>query len=94
MWHYYYLTLLKQAFKQEIAWATHLSLSAIILPTPAFNSANYARVINQITLNLSYMHAWLRIPILSAKGKLEMVRRAVFSRKRVKLTIEQLGVKR
>ena len=62
-----------QAFKQEIAWATHLSLSAVLLPTPSYNSVNYARVINQIALNLSYMQAWLRIPLLSPKTLLAVL---------------------
>ncbi|KAL6629183.1 hypothetical protein ACP70R_028948 [Stipagrostis hirtigluma subsp. patula] len=35
--------------KQEIAWASHLSLQACVLPTPKRSSCgNYARVVNQI----------------------------------------------
>eukprot|EP01087_Luapelamoeba_hula_P005205 TRINITY_DN15289_c0_g1_i1.p1 TRINITY_DN15289_c0_g1~~TRINITY_DN15289_c0_g1_i1.p1 ORF type:complete len:609 (-),score=84.79 TRINITY_DN15289_c0_g1_i1:32-1858(-) len=60
----------EKAFKQEVAWATHLSLSSVLLPPPTFNSVNYARVVNQIALNLSYMTGWLRVPLTSPKARL------------------------
>ncbi|XVF10521.1 hypothetical protein REPUB_Repub07fG0190200 [Reevesia pubescens] len=51
--------------KQEIAWATHLSLQACLLPSPKGAScANYARCVNQIVQGLSNMQLWLRIPLL------------------------------
>ncbi|KAM7262837.1 hypothetical protein ACFE04_000520 [Oxalis oulophora] len=51
--------------KQEIAWATHLSLQACVLPPPksAF-CANYAKCVNQILQGLSNMQLWLRIPLV------------------------------
>ncbi|XP_039018708.1 protein arginine N-methyltransferase 1.5-like isoform X1 [Hibiscus syriacus] len=53
------------ALKQEIAWATHLSLQACLLPFPKGAScANYARCVNQILQGLSNMQLWLRIPLL------------------------------
>ncbi|XP_052211618.1 protein arginine N-methyltransferase 1.5 isoform X2 [Diospyros lotus] len=52
------------ALKQEIAWASHLSLQACLLPTPKGSScANYARCVNQILQNLNNMQLWLRIPL-------------------------------
>lgn len=52
------------ALKQEIAWASHLSLQACLLPAPkGVNCANYARCVNQILQNLSNMQLWLRIPL-------------------------------
>ncbi|KAK4486257.1 hypothetical protein RD792_008927 [Penstemon davidsonii] len=52
------------ALKQEIAWASHLSLQACLLPTPKGTScANYARCLNQILQNLGNMQLWLRIPL-------------------------------
>jgi hypothetical protein len=36
------------AMKQEVAWATHLGLPAILMPTPSYDCANYARVANQL----------------------------------------------
>ncbi|KAF5456626.1 hypothetical protein F2P56_026091 [Juglans regia] len=51
--------------KQEIAWASHLSLQACLLPAPKGTScANYARCVNQILLGLNNMKLWLRIPLL------------------------------
>ncbi|CAK9163785.1 unnamed protein product, partial [Ilex paraguariensis] len=50
--------------KQEIAWASHLSLQACLLPAPKGAScANYARCVNQILQNLNSMQLWLRIPL-------------------------------
>jgi len=60
----------EKAFKQEIAWATHLSLPAVLLPSPSYEAVNYSRVINEIALNLSYMHVWLRIPLVSPQALL------------------------
>ncbi|KAL6062042.1 Protein arginine N-methyltransferase 5, variant 2 [Balamuthia mandrillaris] len=60
-----------KAFKQEIAWATHLSLSAVLLPVPSFHSTNYAHTINQTVLNLNYMQVWLKIPLTSPELMLE-----------------------
>ncbi|KAL1300919.1 hypothetical protein HN51_045546 [Arachis hypogaea] len=61
--------------KQEIAWASHLSLQACLLPAPKGTSCgNYARCVNQILQGLSNMQLWLRIPLVkpdddSADGK-------------------------
>uniref|UniRef100_A0A5B6ZHV2 Protein arginine N-methyltransferase n=1 Tax=Davidia involucrata TaxID=16924 RepID=A0A5B6ZHV2_DAVIN len=52
------------ALKQELAWASHLSLQACLLPAPKGEScANYARCVNQILQNLNNMQLWLRIPL-------------------------------
>ncbi|XP_057434586.1 protein arginine N-methyltransferase 1.5 [Lotus japonicus] len=51
--------------KQEIAWASHLSLQACLLPAPKGTScANYARCVNEILQGLSNMQLWLRIPLV------------------------------
>ncbi|KAJ4829898.1 Protein arginine N-methyltransferase 1.5 [Turnera subulata] len=51
--------------KQEIAWASHLSLQACLLPSPKSTScANYARCVNQILQGLPNMQLWLRIPLV------------------------------
>ncbi|XP_051129956.1 protein arginine N-methyltransferase 1.5 [Andrographis paniculata] len=55
--------------KQEIAWASHLSLQACLLPTPKGAScANYAKCLNQILQNLGNMQLWLRIPLEKPEG--------------------------
>ncbi|XP_020548532.1 protein arginine N-methyltransferase 1.5-like [Sesamum indicum] len=51
------------ALKQELAWASHLSLQAC-LPTPKGTSCtNYAKCLNKILQNLGSMQLWLRIPV-------------------------------
>jgi protein arginine N-methyltransferase 5 len=54
----------RKAFKQELAWATHLSLPAILLPSPSNYSVNYAQCINQALLGLSSMQVWVKIPLV------------------------------
>ncbi|AQK60998.1 Protein arginine N-methyltransferase 1.5 [Zea mays] len=50
--------------KQEIAWASHVSLQACVLPAPRRSfCGNYARVVNQILQGLTNMHLWLRLPL-------------------------------
>ncbi|KAI5061937.1 hypothetical protein GOP47_0022476 [Adiantum capillus-veneris] len=52
--------------KQELAWATHLSLQACLIPTPTpLSGGNYARSVNQSLQGLSNMQLWLRIPLVS-----------------------------
>lgn len=58
--------------KQEIAWASHLSLQACLLPTPKGPScASYARCVNQILQNLNHMQLWLRIPLEKSEDGIE-----------------------
>ncbi|CAM6114727.1 unnamed protein product [Calypogeia fissa] len=52
--------------RQEIGWATHLSLQACLLPTPKpLDCGNYARCVNQVLQGLTNMQLWLRIPLVS-----------------------------
>jgi hypothetical protein len=60
-----HINIYKKAFKQEIAWATHLSLPAVLLPAPAMHSINYAQCVNQSLLGLARMGVWLRVPLVS-----------------------------
>lgn len=51
--------------KQELSWASHLSLQACLLPSPkGLKCGNYARCVNQILQGLSNMQLWLRIPLV------------------------------
>ncbi|XP_073315175.1 protein arginine N-methyltransferase 1.5 isoform X1 [Primulina huaijiensis] len=60
------------ALKQEISWASHLSLQACLLPTPKGASfANYAKCVNQILQNLNSMQLWLRIPLKKSENVTE-----------------------
>ena len=69
----------EKAFKQEVAWASHLSVPAVMLPTPrhAHNSSNYARILNQSLTQAQYVQFWVRIPLtvrqqLNAKAPMEV----------------------
>jgi protein arginine N-methyltransferase 5 len=55
----------EKALKQEVAWATHLGLHAVMLPSPRFQSTNYSHIINHVASNLSYMQAWVKIPLMA-----------------------------
>jgi len=51
------------AFKQEMAWASHLSLQSILMPPPAADAVNYAHCINQAVLASPHVHIWVRVPL-------------------------------
>ncbi|DAZ97411.1 TPA: hypothetical protein N0F65_011295 [Lagenidium giganteum] len=54
----------EKVFKQEIAWASHLSVPAVLLPTPsAQKCSNYARVLNQSATQAQYLQFWVRVPL-------------------------------
>lgn len=60
----------EKAFKQEIAWATHLSVNAVVLPPVRAHQqcANYARVLNQAATQAQYLQFWLRVPLTYRQG--------------------------
>ncbi len=45
-----------QAFGQEMAWASHLSVPAIMVPTPSFACFNYAAHLNRFMTASSFLH--------------------------------------
>ncbi|XP_042504353.1 protein arginine N-methyltransferase 1.5 [Macadamia integrifolia] len=54
----------EMVLRQQIAWASHLSLQACLLPPPRGAScSNYAKCVNEILQNLNNMQLWLRIPL-------------------------------
>ncbi|MDB9924768.1 protein arginine N-methyltransferase [bacterium] len=53
------------ALRQELMWAAHLSLHAVLLPHPGFSSANYARVVNQFLGALFSTALWVRVPVVA-----------------------------
>lgn len=59
----------RMAFKQEMAWATHLSLTACLLPPVGPNCDNYASVLLSTLLN-SYMTMWVEVPLVSKSAQL------------------------
>jgi protein arginine N-methyltransferase 5 len=52
----------EQTFHQEMAWASHLGLQAVLLPSPSIKSPNYSRCILQYCSSTSYQQLWIRIP--------------------------------
>ena len=57
------------ALRQELMWAAHLSLHAVLLPTPSFSAANYARVVNQFLSALSSTALWVRVPVVAPEAE-------------------------
>eukprot|EP00005_Dracoamoeba_jomungandri_P006704 CAMPEP_0174262836 /NCGR_PEP_ID=MMETSP0439-20130205/15796_1 /TAXON_ID=0 /ORGANISM="Stereomyxa ramosa, Strain Chinc5" /LENGTH=571 /DNA_ID=CAMNT_0015347827 /DNA_START=9 /DNA_END=1721 /DNA_ORIENTATION=+ len=55
----------EKAFKEELAWASHLSIPSVILPTPSLSSTNYAHLLSSALVQLSYLQLWLRIPLVA-----------------------------
>ena len=53
------------ALRQELMWAAHLSLHAVLLPAPALHAANYARVVNQFLGALTHTALWVRVPVVA-----------------------------
>ena len=43
------------AFDQEIAWASHLSVSAVLLEMPTLQSIQLARKVNQVVRSTTYL---------------------------------------
>ena len=58
----------ERAFKQELAWAAHLSLGAVLMPTPVFPAANYARATLRVLSSLTFLQLFVRIPVCIAKA--------------------------
>lgn len=60
------------AFAEEVAFATHLSLRALVIPPPnggAQGVANLARCLSAALLNAPTLQLWLRLPVLDLPGK-------------------------
>ncbi|KAH9196241.1 hypothetical protein AeNC1_001805 [Aphanomyces euteiches] len=55
----------EKVFKQELAWASHLSLTAVITPAlhPTRSNANYARILNHAATQAQYTQYWVHVPM-------------------------------
>ncbi|OQS03460.1 arginine N-methyltransferase [Thraustotheca clavata] len=55
----------EKVFKQEIAWASHLSLAAVMTPSlhATRSNANYARLLNQAATQAQYTQFWVKVPL-------------------------------
>lgn len=48
---------------QEMAWASHLGVPAVMAPTPRGSVANYAMHVNQTVQSASGIHLWVTVPL-------------------------------
>eukprot|EP01105_Mastigella_eilhardi_P006288 TRINITY_DN17916_c0_g1_i1.p1 TRINITY_DN17916_c0_g1~~TRINITY_DN17916_c0_g1_i1.p1 ORF type:complete len:606 (+),score=151.62 TRINITY_DN17916_c0_g1_i1:51-1868(+) len=55
-------------FWQEMQWAMHLSLPAVMLPAPAPPAANYMSLLNQLVLRARSLMLWVKIPLTSPEA--------------------------
>ena len=55
----------EKAFLEEIAWANHLSISAVLLNAPTFDCVHYGQVLASLvcTKPESSLQFWVRIPL-------------------------------
>ena len=54
----------EKTIEQELQWAQHLNLPAVILPSLSPPFENYARMIFRSVAKMNFGQLWLRIPIL------------------------------
>eukprot|EP01133_Synstelium_polycarpum_P019348 gene19348-23166_t len=59
------------AMRQEISWAAHLAVPALLVPMPSLVAANYAQIIYQNLQALSQMRIWMRVPLVSPTASLD-----------------------
>eukprot|EP00241_Pyramimonas_parkeae_P004115 CAMPEP_0114238944 /NCGR_PEP_ID=MMETSP0058-20121206/8189_1 /TAXON_ID=36894 /ORGANISM="Pyramimonas parkeae, CCMP726" /LENGTH=666 /DNA_ID=CAMNT_0001351077 /DNA_START=112 /DNA_END=2109 /DNA_ORIENTATION=- len=55
------------AFGEEMGWATHLSLQAVLLHPKSAACVNLARLTNQILQGLHHMQVWVGVPATAAE---------------------------
>lgn len=55
----------QKVLQQELDWATHLSLQAVLLPPPSYNCAGYAMALSSHLRHTSFMQFWVRVPLVS-----------------------------
>jgi len=53
----------EDALKQELAWASHLSLPAVLFPQLPHQNSNTCRLINQCVQQLPYYQVWVTVPL-------------------------------
>ena len=55
----------EEVLKQELAWASHLSLPAVLFPSLPHQAVNTARLINQCVQQQPYFQVWITVPLTS-----------------------------
>eukprot|EP00735_Rhodelphis_limneticus_P001355 TRINITY_DN11955_c0_g1::TRINITY_DN11955_c0_g1_i1::g.16917::m.16917 TRINITY_DN11955_c0_g1::TRINITY_DN11955_c0_g1_i1::g.16917 ORF type:complete len:612 (-),score=151.45,sp/Q8GWT4/ANM15_ARATH/47.78/0.0,PRMT5/PF05185.11/1.9e-169,Methyltransf_26/PF13659.1/0.065,Met_10/PF02475.11/0.049,Methyltransf_20/PF12147.3/0.093 TRINITY_DN11955_c0_g1_i1:440-2275(-) len=56
------------ALAEEIKWAAHLAIPAVIAPSPRLDCTNYASRVNGILLSLNYLQFWLNVRMTDFDG--------------------------
>jgi len=51
------------ALIEEVSWASHLGLQAVLLPAPQPKSVNYSRTLNLICTEATRHQVWVKIPL-------------------------------
>lgn len=53
----------EKALKQEMQWASHLNLAALVAPCPSKNCLNYANAIQRVTTGNPRVNLWMNVPM-------------------------------
>ena len=61
-----------QVLSQEISWASHLGITACILPQPADYCANYAQTTLTLLNKIHQLRLWVQIPIIPLETDLAL----------------------
>ena len=56
------------ALRQEVAWACHLTLPALLFPTPRTTHTNYFRELSHVVMKSTHMSIWVRVPMCREDG--------------------------
>lgn len=54
----------EKALKQEVAWAAHLGLQAMIIPLSSLKGPNLSSIMQQLCTSSSYQQMWIKIPLV------------------------------
>lgn len=52
------------AWKQEVAWCSHLGVPAVLCPPVTRNCANYAQLLTNTVKASTFLHAWVTVPLV------------------------------
>eukprot|EP01052_Picozoa_sp_SAG31_P009567 SAG31_NODE_505_length_14757_cov_20.172943_12_plen_124_part_00 len=53
----------ESAFKEQVAYAAHLGLPAVMIPRTSYNSSNLWATVHQTLLALTNMQVWVCVPL-------------------------------
>lgn len=52
------------AWKQEVAWCSHLGVPAVLCPPVTRNCMNYAQLLTNTVTASTFLHAWVTVPLV------------------------------